>query len=127
MARKNVASTDTVTVACKLPNGLHITLPEQGISIKLHGSASPFAIGGHGMTQGVNAADWAVVEEVHKDARWLKNEAVFAMNKPQDASDKAVERQAVRVGFEGIDPKDPSNGLPGSMRIQVDGEGDYGR
>jgi len=126
MARKNVASTDVVTVACKLPSGLHIMIPEHGISIKLHGAGSPFAIGGHGMTQGVNAAQWAIVEEVCKDKKWLTSEAVFAMNKPQDASDKAVDRVNVRVGFEGIDPKDPNNGLPRSMRIQADGEADNG-
>lgn len=127
MARKNVASSDFVTIACKLPQGLHIKLPEHKIDIKLHGSASPYALGGHGMTQGVNAAQWAVVEEVFKEARWLTSEAVFSMNKPQDASDKAVERKDVRVGFEPINPNDPNNGLPGNMRIQAEGGADLGR
>lgn len=127
MAQKKVASSDTLTVACKLPSGLHIQIPEHGISIKLHGSGSPFAIGGHGMTQGVNAAQWAIVEEIHKDTKWLTSEAVFAMNKPQDASDKAVDQKDNRVGFEGIDPNDPNSGLPRSMRIQADGGDDLGR
>ena len=122
MARKNVASSDVVTVACKLPSGLHIISHEHKIDIKLHGAGSPFAIGGHGMTQGIPADKWALVEEVFKDAKWLTSEAVFAMNKPQDASDKAVDRVNERIGFEGIDPKDPNNGLPRSMRIQeIDG------
>lgn len=126
MARKNNASTDTVTVACKLPNGLHIKIEELGINIKLHGSASPYAIGGHGMTQGVNAAEWGAIE-AHPhfgNAAWLKNQVVFAMNKPQDASDKAIERQKVRAGFEPIDPRDPNAGLPASLRIQVEGGAD---
>lgn len=126
MARKNVASTDSVTVACKLPCGLHILIPEHGIDIKLHGAASPYAIGGHGMTQGINAAQWAIVEEIHKETKWLTSEAVFAMNKPQDASDKADERKDVRIGFEAINPKDPNNGLPRSMRIQAEGGPDLG-
>ena len=128
MARKSVSSGDTLTIACKLPQGLHIKIPEQGIDIRLHGSMSPYAIGGHGMTQGVNAAQWAAVEAhpVIGESKWLKNEAVFAMNKPQDASDKAVERKDVRLGFEPIDPKDPSNGLPQHMRIQADGGEDFG-
>lgn len=128
MARKSVSSGDTLTIACKLPQGLHIKIPEQGIDIKLHGSMSPYAIGGHGMTQGINAAQWAAVEAhpVLGESRWLKNEVVFAMNKPQDASDKATERKDVRAGFEPIDPKDPSNGLPQHMRIQVDGSDDKG-
>lgn len=124
MARKNVSSSDVVTVACKLPSGLRIIIPEHNIDLTLHGSGSPFAIGGHGMTQGIPADKWALIEEVHKDTKWLTSEAVFAMNKPQDASDKAVDRKDVRIGFEGIDPKDPNNGLPRSMRIQVDGDAD---
>jgi len=128
MARKNVSSGDFVTVACKLPQGLHIVLP--GIELKLHGSASPYALGGHGMTQ-VNAAQWAAVEDHFGKggafpARWLETQAVFAMNKPEDANDKAVEREKVRVGFEPIDPKDPSNGLPGAMHIQHEGAADQG-
>lgn len=128
MARKNVSTGDTLTIACKLPQGLRIVIPEQNIDIKLHGAMSPYAIGGHGMTQGVNAAQWAAVEAhpVHGQSRWLKNEVVFAMNKPEDASAKAAERQEVRAGFEPIDPKDPSNGLPGHMRIQAEGDGDKG-
>jgi hypothetical protein len=127
MARKNVSSTDVVTVACKLPSGLHIISHEHGIDIKLHGAGSPFAIGGHGMTQGIPADKWALVEEVYKDAKWLTSEAVFAMNKPQDASDKATDRKDERVGFEGINPNDPNSGLPRNMRIQVDGADDLGR
>lgn len=131
MARKNSSSGDFVTVACKLPQGLHIKLPESKIDIKLHGSASPYALGGHGMTQ-VNAAHWAAVEEHFKadgpcPARWLATQAVFSVNKPEDANDKAVERKDVRVGFEPIDPRDPNNGLPGNMRIQAEGESDLGR
>lgn len=128
MARKSVSSGDTLTIACKLPQGLRIMIPEQNIDIKLHGAMSPYAIGGHGMTQGINAAEWAAVEAhpVHGQSKWLKNEVVFAMNKPQDASDKAIDRQDVRAGFEPIDPKDPSNGLPGHMRIQADGGSDMG-
>jgi len=126
MARKNVASGDFVTVACKLPQGLHLHHEAHALDIKLHGSASPYALGGHGMTQ-VNAAQWAKIEAVYKDAKWLKSEAVFAMNKPEDASDKATEMQEVRRGFEPIDPRDPNAGLPASMRIQAEGGDDKGR
>lgn len=127
MARKNVASTDTVTVACKLPTGLHIIIPEHQIELKLHGAASPFAIGGHGMTQGVPADVWEKIEQVNAKKKWLTSGAVFAMNKPQDASDRAVEQQKLRTGFEPIDPRDPNAGLPASMRIQAEGEADNGR
>lgn len=127
MATKKQSASDFVSVACKLPQGLHIHSEEHMLNVKLHGSASPFAIGGHGMTQ-VNAAQWAKIEEIYKDAKWLKSEAVFAMNKQQDASDKAVDLKDERRGFEPIDPRDPNAGLPASMRnIQVDGAEDLGR
>ena len=125
MARKNVSSGEFVTVACKLPQGLHLHHEEHGLDVKLHGSASPYALGGHGMTQ-VKADQWAKIEAVYKDARWLKSEAVFSMNKPEDANDKAAEMQDVRRGFEPIDPRDPNAGLPASMRIQADGGEDKG-
>lgn len=131
MARKNTSSGDTVTVACKLPQGLHIKLPEHGIDLKLHGAHSPYAIGGHGMTRGVNAAQWATVEavfgETGMNAMWLKNESVFSMNKEQDASDKATDQKDNRVGFEQIDPRNPNNGLPIGIRIQAEGGDDLGR
>jgi len=130
MARKNVTAGEFVSVACKLPQGLHIHHEEHMLDIKLHGSASPYAVAGHGMTQ-VRADQWAKVEAVYgkdgADAKWLKTEAVFAMNKPEDASDKAVDLKDVRRGFEQIDPNDPGNGLPGSMRIQAEGGEDKGR
>lgn len=126
MARKSQSSGDFVSVACKLPQGLHIKHEAEGIDVKLHGCASAFAVAGHGMTQ-VNAAQWAKIETVFAGAKWLKSEAVFAMNKPEDASDKAADLKDERRGFEQIDPKDPNAGLPASMRIQQDGAEDKGR
>lgn len=118
MAKRNVSSTDFLTVACKLPSGLHIKIPEHRIDIKLHGYNSPHNIGGHGMTQGVNAAQWAAVEEKYKEAKWLTSGAVFAVNKPEDASAQAIERKAERIGFEPVNPRDPNAGLAIGVRIQ---------
>lgn len=107
MATRKAAGTDHVTIACKLPQGLHIHLPNRR-QIKLHGSASPYAIAGHGMTRGVSASDWAEVEAQYADAAWLRNEAVFAMRKEEDASAKAVERKEENMGFDPIDPRNPN-------------------
>lgn len=101
MARKR--SADTLTIACKLPQGLSIPMPE-GPNLVLNGTHSPFALMGHGMTD-VKAATWAIVEEKYAEASWLKNEVVFAMGDKESAVDKAEDRQKVNAGFEPVDPK----------------------
>lgn len=107
MARKR--SADMLTIACKLPQGLRIPLPEAP-DVVLNGALSPFALAGHGMTD-VKAEAWAAIEEEYADAAWLKNEVVFAMGDKESAVDKAEDRQEVKVGFEPVDPKAPAKGI----------------
>ena len=111
-----------VTVACKLPQGLHIPMMD-GTHLKLHGSASPFAVAGHGMTQ-VKATVWSEVEQRFAEAAWLVNEAVFAMKKPDSAADKAQDLSKVDRGFDPIDPAKPGGAVPGTDMIQAEGEKD---
>ncbi len=113
------APSDTLTVACKLPQGLHIKVPGTKIDIKLHGSTGPFAVAGHGMTRGVSKAEWDKVKEVFAEQLWLKDEFVFAMKSPESATDKAEDREEVRAGFEPVDPKNP-NAMPGMGAIAPD-------
>lgn len=119
-----VAAAGFVTVACRLPQGLIIELPD-GSELKLHGTASAFAVAGHGMTQ-VKEDVWAFVQTMHADAKWLTSGAVFAMENPGEAAAKAKERKDVDAGFDPIDPSDPNAGLPSSVKIQKDGEDDPG-
>lgn len=102
MATKK-SSSPTVNIACKLPQGLVIHLPER-VTLKLHGYHSPYAHSGHGVTRGVPAAHWDAVKTLHADATWLKNELVFAMPDLDSVNDKAEERADVQTGFEPIDP-----------------------
>lgn len=108
---KTAAASDMVTVACKLPNGLEIAVPNSKERVKLHGFNSPFAVADHGMTD-VKADIWAAIEEHYAEFAWLKNEAVFAMRDKKSAVAKAEEREDEKVGFEPIDP----NKLPGSIQ-----------
>jgi hypothetical protein len=108
MATKRPSGSDQVTIACKLPQGLHIKLPSTGKMIKLHGSATPYAVAGHGMTSGITGAQWDEIEATYPDALWHKSGAVFVSKRKEDASAQAVERKAENVGFNPIDPKDPS-------------------
>jgi hypothetical protein len=110
---KVARAAQTVSVACKLPQGLHIHLTGHPHIIKLHGSHSPYAIAGHGITAGVSADVWEAVKVQYADAAWLKNGFVFANGAPQDTADEAEERQGVKSGFEPIDPAAP--GGPGAL------------
>lgn len=122
-ARAEKDAPGTLTVACKLPNGLHIQVPGTKIDIKLHGAHSAFAVGGHGMTRGVNPQEWARVEEFFAGAKWLKNELVFAMKSPKSAADKAEDMAENVTGFEPVDPDEP-NKIIGARGIQPDGAPD---
>lgn len=118
-------TTGFVTVACKLPQGLLIPLPD-GRSVKLNGRASPFAIAEHGMTQ-VSEGDWATIQATYPGAKWLTSEAVFALKDPESAADKAAERRNEDAGFDPIDPNNPNNGLGIGAKIQKEGGEDLGR
>lgn len=111
MATKKSSGSDLVTVACKLPNGLEIRIPDTKHVVKLHGTHSPYTLMGHGMTD-VPADKWAAIEEHYADAAWLKNEVIFAMRDKESAVDKAEDRKDEKAGFEPIDP----NKLPGSIQ-----------
>ena len=109
MARTSTKPADMLTIACKLPQGLTVQLPD-GSTIKLNGAHSPFAIAGFGMTD-VKASAWAVVEKQYAEAKWLTNEVVFAMGDKESAVDKAEERKDEKSGFEPVDPLKPAKGI----------------
>ena len=132
-------SAEFVTVACKLPTGMRI--PVQGLAepIHLHGTHSPFARFGFGMTE-VKADVWAQIlkqygekEGVNRQgekclnpaAAWLTNRIVFAASDTRSVNSEAKEREKQKVGFEAVDPKAPHT-TPGASNIQSGGD-DYDR
>lgn len=104
---KKSSSTNTgfVTVACKLPQGLIVTIPGAP-DVSLNGRYSPFAIGEHGMTQ-VREDTWEQIQELYAGAKWLTGEHVFALGDPASAKDKAEDRAEINAGFDPIDPEAP--------------------
>lgn len=128
MATKPARSSEYVSIACKLPQGLHVKVPEKGIDIKLHGSNTPFAVAGFGLTE-VKTQVWEAIVEFYKDhpgAKWLHNETVFAQNKRESAIEAAEERKGFDAGFEAVDPNNPSKAARTSAMIQVEGSRDPG-
>jgi len=118
-----MASSETVTVGCKLPHGLLIRLGDleeamvdgkqvkmfrpSGREIELKGGNAAGAIGGYGLTHGVDADAWRGWDEAHKDFAPLARGLIFEVKRPADAAATAAERKNVKSGFEGIDPEKP--------------------
>ncbi|WP_424624448.1 hypothetical protein [Achromobacter marplatensis] len=100
----------TVTVACKLPNGLVLDLPGVEKKFTLNGSHHREAVAGHGMTE-VDDEFWAKWSELHKDFEPVKKELVFAQKRKSSAAAKAEEQKGNKSGLEGIDPEKPAPGI----------------
>lgn len=112
----------TVTVACKLPNGLQLEL-EGKERVVLRGTAVPFGaapvdVGGYALTQNVDADFWNEWLAKYKNYPPVKKGLVFAYAKPQDAQARALEMKDERSGLEPIDPDRPG---PGLERVGVSG------
>jgi len=115
-------SAKTVSIACKLPQGLTIHLTGQREPVQLHGANSHFNIAGHGITQNVPVETWEAIQKQHAHALWLKNGFVFANSDGDDLQEEASDKKALRNGFEPIDPNSPDN----RGMIQPEGKQDPG-
>ena len=91
----------TVTVGCKLPNGLHLDV--QGKRATLQGANSARIIGGYGLTQ-VDKELWDAWVKAYADSPLLKNHLVFAQGNEASATSKAEEQGSVASGFERLQP-----------------------
>ncbi|MDE2442352.1 MAG: hypothetical protein KGP14_15150 [Betaproteobacteria bacterium] len=96
----------TLTVACKLPNGLKLT--HKDVTVELAGSNG--ADGAFGLTPGVDADwfnDWLATDG--KDFAPVTSGVLFAQPTPDKAVDAAKERADVKTGQEPIDPANPGD------------------
>lgn len=98
----------TVTVGCKLPNGLHLDV--QGKRHTLAGANSSRIIGGYGLTE-VPKDFWDAWVAEHKDFPPVVNGEIFAQATSKSAEDKAKDQAEVRSGFEGLNPDNPAPGV----------------
>ena len=76
-----------ISVACKLPNGY--VAEHGGVSVEFAGANSPGAIGGFGITQGVDEAWFNAWWTANIDTPLVKNEIIFA-NTPAKVADEAT-------------------------------------
>ena len=129
----------TVTVACKLPHGLFLRLfkmveysepvmgggskivprAEQiGGAVTIHGYAAPFGkppvaqvVGGYALTPNVDADFFAEWLKQNADHDVVKNNLIFANEKPESVHGKAKGRESIRNGLEPIDPNKLPKGI----------------
>jgi|SRR5215469_4851652 len=134
----------TVTVACKLPNGLEIrTFVEEirlvnvigggtrdvkmfrpsGWSHKLNGPARKIGqdvgypiVHGFGLTHGVDADRYAEWLEQHKDTDLVKNGLIFANVKPTEVVAQANDHKSIKTGLEPVDP----HNLPDEFKRKIE-------
>jgi hypothetical protein len=112
------ATANTVTVACKLPHGLILSVTDQsGMERKhrLNGSRLPYGkdgaqiqrndvSSGYGLTYGVDSDFFAKWLDENKGARFVKEGLIFAAAKSDSVRDETKDLTAhTRTGLEPID------------------------
>lgn len=100
----------TVTVGCKLPSGLHLDIPGKG-RVTLNGANSSNVIGGHGITENVDAEFLAAWMKMYADHPAVKAGLIFAHEKASSTTAEARDKTKNKSGFEGIDPAKPGPGI----------------
>lgn len=105
----------TVTVGCKLPNGLHMDLRGDGGElvkrITLNGANNSEVIGGYGITHNIDKDAFEEWKLRNADFPPLKKGLIFAYDKPATVASQAKEQAELKSGFEGMDPEKPAPGV----------------
>ncbi len=139
-------SGNTVTIACKLPNGLRLQLwkmvkvfepglgggrtvdkaEKEGESIVVHGPVHPFGIFpeyqvlcGFALTPGIDKRFWEKWVEQNSDSQALQSGLITAWPSVSDAQSYAREHEKMKSGFEPIDPENPPKGLINNPNIKI--------
>lgn len=99
----------TVTVGCKIPNGLILEVGNTRVT--LNGANSSNIIGGHGITEGVDQDFFEAWMQAHDWLPAVKNGFVFAHTKPANAQAEAKEKADETTGLEPLDPKKTPAGI----------------
>ena len=81
----------TLTVGCKLPNGLIIEV--DGKTAVINGTNTSKVIGGHGITENVDADLFNAWIERNKERKVVKNELIFAHTQKESVKASATIKQ----------------------------------
>lgn len=130
---------DTVTVACKMPNGLILRAFEmverdepvmgggyktvkyasqRGEAVTINGPAAPFGAppkvttaGGYALTSNVDASFWDAWLAQNAELDAVRNGLIFAMPRQDSAGKEAENRAKIKSGLEALDPEKPMRGI----------------
>lgn len=90
-----------VTVACKLPHGLKITLRDR--SLVLRGANAPDAVVGFGLTT-IPEDFWNEWSKQFRNYEPVKRGLIFAHAKSGDTRAEVAEKKGLKTGLEQLDP-----------------------
>jgi hypothetical protein len=99
----------TVTVGCKLPNGLILEMGEKRVT--LNGANSSSIVGGHGLTEGVDKEFFDAWMAKNKHLHFVKEGHLFAHEKEVNTKAQAKERAKEKTGLEQLNPDEKPAGL----------------
>lgn len=116
--------TKTISVGCKLPNGLICEMGKVGDSnhtvVRLNGSNDATVVGGFGITEHVSEEFWNAWIKKHRGMAFVKRGLVFAMDDADSARDHAVDQATTRSGFEALNPMEGVKDKDGKPLITPD-------
>ena len=98
-----MAKSVTVTVGCKLPHGIILSLPlDPNKTVKLNGANTARIIGAGFGTTDVDADFWDQWSTIHGEFPAVKSGAIFVAKNANDAQAVANELVAQKTGFEAM-------------------------
>ena len=105
----------TVTVGCKLPNGVIMEMGTLGTPeyrrVTLKGANSATVVGGYGLTEHVDEALFDAWVKKNSWLEFIKQGLVFKQARADDARAQAADTAEMRSGFERLAPKDFPKGV----------------
>lgn len=107
---------NTVTIACKLPNGIFLQVGETRIRINGWNNHSIEGLN-YGLTKDVPADVWGAWLKEHAESKLVLNEIIFAEGSERRAKDKAKDQKDKKSGHEQLPQMkvtDKSGALGGS-------------
>lgn len=108
-----------VTVGCKLPHGLVLTLPNSKVRVTLNGANNGTVVGLDGKvvrgTCGYTQVDENFIAswlKLYGETTMVKQQMIFVQKNEASAAAKAAELAKEKTGFEAVDPAKPGvNGI----------------
>jgi hypothetical protein len=117
MPQPQTTSASTITVGCKLPNGLIIQVGKT--RLLLNGSNTQKILGGYGLTHNVDASFFAEWMRLNESSVLVKKGIIFAQEKEVNAKAQASDTRDVNTGLEPMSKTDkPTAGV--SQTVPLD-------